>query len=174
PFPVRMRLDTLTWEKRLMKRSSIRKLRKRRARARRLRARRISFHQALHQFLTAQVWKQGHQAWTAKHSNCSWTLKPILWVLLLMTWGKADSEAERFLQAWNFFVSRHRHEKRPGNTWEGFQQALQRVPMSVFRALSAGLRQEIGRRWIDGLRIGGWRRIGCHGSKLECPRSARP
>lgn len=156
-----------------MKRSSIRQTQKRHARAGRLRTRKVCFPQALQQFLTPQVWKQGHQAWQTKHSDCSWTLKAILWVLLLMTWGKADSETERFLQAWNFFVSRHRHAKRPGGTWEGFQQALRRLPMSVFRALAAGLRQQIGQRWIDDLRLGGWLPIGCDGSRLECPRSAQ-
>lgn len=155
-----------------MRRSSIRsKTHRRRARAHRCRARKVSFHQALHQFLTPQVYKQGHQAWQSKHAKCSWSLKAILWVLLLMTWGKGDSEQERFLQGWNFFVSRHRHEKRPGATWEGFQQALRRLPIPVFRALANGLRQQIGARWLDELRIGGWLPIGCDGSRLECPRS---
>jgi Transposase DDE domain len=173
PFPARMSLlhELNNWEKRLMRRSSNRKARKRRARAQRGRARKVSFDQALHQFLTPQVYKQGHQAWQSKHAKCSWSLKAILWVLLLMTWGKGDSEQERFLQAWNFFVARHGHEKRPGGTWEGFQQALRRLPIPVFRALANGLRQQIGVRWLDTLRIGGWLPIGCDGSRLECPRS---
>jgi hypothetical protein len=158
-----------------MKRSAIRKARKRQARARRIRAKKVSFHEAIHQFLTPQVWKQGHQAWEAcatEHYDCSWSLKALLWNLLLMIWGKGDSEAERFLEARAFFVSRHQHGKRPGETWEGFRQALRRLPIPVFRALAAGLRQQIGRRWIDALRIGGWLPIGCDGSRLECCRSA--
>lgn len=153
-----------------MRRSAIRKAKKRQARTRRIRARKVSFRSALHQFLTPQVWKQGHQAWHTKHSDCSWSLKAILWVLMVMTWVKGDSEAERFLKARNFFVAEHGHEKRPGK-WAGFQQALKRLPMSVFRALAAGLRQQIGQRWIDELRVGGWLPIGCDGSRLECPRS---
>jgi Transposase DDE domain len=164
--------ELINWEKRLMHRSTIRKAKKRQARARRIRAKKVSFSRALHQFLTPQVCKQGHQAWQSKHSNCSWSLKAILWVLLLMTWGKGDSEAERFLKARGFFVSKHGHEKRPGESWEGFQQALRRLPIPVFRALAAGLRQQIGGRWIDELRVGGWLPIGCDGSRLECPRSA--
>jgi len=154
-----------------MRRSTLRKAKKRQARGRRLRTRKVSFQRALHQFLTPQVWKQGHQAWQCKHSNCSWSLKAILWVLMLMTWVKGDSEQERFLHARNFFLSKHRREKRPGTTWEGFQQALRRLPIPVFRALAEGLRQQIGERWINGLRIGGWLPIGCDGSRLECPRS---
>jgi hypothetical protein len=155
-----------------MRRSAVRNAKKRQARARRIRANKVSFTQALHQFLTPEVWKQGHRAWQTKHSDCSWSLKGILWTLLLMIWGKGDSEAERFLKARAFFVSKHRHEKRPGASWEGFQQALRRLPMPVFRALAAGLRQPIGERWIDSLRIGGWLPVGCDGSRLECPRSA--
>jgi len=154
-----------------MNRSALRKARKRRRRTRRCRARKVSFTQALHQFLTPQVYKQGHQAWLGKYVKCSWSLKAILWVLLLMTWGKGDSEQERFLHAWNFYVSKHRHEKRPGATWEGFCQAVRRMPMPVFRALAQGLRQQIGARWLDELRIGGWLPIGCDGSRLECPRT---
>lgn len=154
-----------------MRRSTFREAKKRQARARRLRAKKVSFPGALHQFLTPQVWKQGHQAWQSQHSDCSWSLKAIVGVLLLMTWSKGDSEAERFLKARAFYVSKHGHEKGPGETWEGFQQALRRLPIAVFRALAEGLRQQIGRRWIDGLRIGGWLPIGCDGSRLECARS---
>jgi len=68
-------------------------------------------------------------------------------------------------------VAEHQHEKRPGETWEGFRQALRRMPIPVFRALAAGLRQEIGQQWIESLRIGGWLPIGCDGSRLECPRA---
>lgn len=163
-----------------MRRSVIRRFRKRRARTRRLRSRKVTFQQALCQFLTPAVYKQGHQAWLThtrqaqkpEPSRSAWSLKAILWTLLLMVWSKGDSEPERFLKARNFFVAEHQHEKRPGETWEGFRQALRRVPMPVFRALAAGLRQEVGQQWVESLRIGGWLPIGCDGSRLECPRAA--
>ena len=155
-----------------MRRSTVRKRKKRQARVRRHRARKVSFSEALHQFLTPQVWKQGHQAWQSKHSDSSWSLKGIIWTLLLMAFGKGDSNTERFLKARSFFVSRHDHEKRPGASWEGFQKALRRLPVPVFRALAAGLRQPIGQQWIESLRIGGWLPMGCDGSRPECPRSA--
>jgi hypothetical protein len=44
--------------------------------------------------------------------------------------------------------------------------------MRVFRALAAGVRQQIGQRWLDALRINGWLPIGCDGSRLACPRTA--
>jgi DDE family transposase len=133
----------------------------------------VSFQDALHHFLTPKVFKEGHRAWQNPHYNCSWSLKAILEVLLLMTWDKGDSEAERFQTARAYYVSRHQHEKRPGQTSEGFQQALRRVPIPVFRALAAGLRTQLGSRWIDSLRLGGWLPIGCDGARLEGVRTAQ-
>jgi len=156
-----------------MSRPSIRKAAKRRARHRRERRRErtLSVQASLHQFLTPQVWKQGHRAWFGTHFQSGWSLKAILWVLLVMTWLPGGSERERFLQARQVFVAEHAHEKRPGATWAGFRAALRRLPMAVFRALASGLRHQIGDRWIDELRVGGWLPIGCDGSRLECPRS---
>jgi hypothetical protein len=180
PFPARMSLfnELNNWEKRLMRRSAIAKAKTakaktRRTRARRIRAKKVFIPKALLQFLTPLVWKQGHQAWQTKHSDCSWSLKAIVWVLVLMAWVKGDSEQERFLNARSYYLAKHRHEKRPGATWEGFQEALRRLPIPVFRALAEGLRRQLGQRWIDNLRIGGWLPIGCDGSRLECPRSER-
>lgn len=131
-----------------------------------------SFAEALVQFLTPQVFKQGHQAWQKSHYDCRWCLKGLVWVLLLMTWGLGKSEAERFQTARAFYVSRHRSSKRPGKSWEGFQKALRRLPVRVLRALAAGVREQVGKRWLKSLRIGGYLPIGCDGSRLECPRSA--
>jgi hypothetical protein len=172
PFPARMSLfNGLNWEKRLMKRSAIHNFQKQQHRACQV-GEQVSFAEALSQFLTPRVWKQAHQAWQKSHSASRWSLKAMSWVLLLMTWGLGKSEAERFQTARAFYVSRHQRNKRPGETWEGFQKALRRLPLSVFRALAAGVRQQIARRWLDHLRIGGYVPIACDGSRLECPRTA--
>jgi hypothetical protein len=172
PFPARMSLvNELNWEKRLMQRSSTRRAGTPRG-AHKLGLRsKTAFRAALHQFLTPQVFKQGHQAWQKAHHKCSWSLKAIMEVLLHMTWGQGDSQVERFQTARAYFISQHRHEKRPGESWEGFQQALRRLPIPVFRALAAGLREQLGNRWVDQLRIGAWLPMGCDGSRLECPRT---
>jgi hypothetical protein len=173
PFPARMSLlNELNWEKRLMRPSSIRKAQKRRKQVRRVRVQPNAFAQALPQFLTPQVWKQAHQAWQKSHYQSRWCLKAMTWVLLLMTWGLGKSEPERFQTACAFYVAEHQHSKRPGETWEGFQNALQRLPLRVLRALAAGVRQEIARRWLDRLRIGGYVPIACDGTRMECPRTA--
>src|SRR5262249_22161532 len=152
---------------RLMKHCTARTTKQRRAQGR------DALQQAPQQFLTPQVLKQRHQAWQAKHHRCSWSLHAPLSVLLLMTWGPGDSPSQRFLAARAYFVAKHQHAKRPGATWEGFRQALRRLPLPVFRALAAGLRQQLGQRWLDALRIGGWLPVGCDGSRLECPRTAQ-
>jgi hypothetical protein len=167
----------LTWEERLRRRSEVRKLQKRRPRAARQRKARSRgrspcWKGSLPQFLTPQGFKQGHQAWQTSHYECRWSLKALIWVLLLMTWGLGQSEAERFQTARAFYVARHPRSKRPGATWEGFQKALRRLPLRVLRALAAGVRQQLARRWLGPLRIGGYVPIACDGSRLECPRTA--
>ncbi len=132
-----------------------------------------SFQEGLSQFLTPQVWKQVHQAWRPSQAASRWTLQPLFWVLLSMTWCCGDSEGERFATARAFYVSCHQRRRRPGDSLQGFQIALARLPMRVLRALAAGLRQSLAQRWIDALRIGkgGYVPLACDGSRLECPRS---
>ncbi len=133
----------------------------------------VSFGQALSQFLTPQVWKQVHQAWHPTQAASRWTLQPLFWILLTMTWCCGDSEGERFASARAFYVAGHQKRRRPGYSLQGFQMALARLPMLVLRALAAALRQQFIQRWGDALRIGkgGYLPLGCDGSRLECPRT---
>ncbi len=132
-----------------------------------------SFQEALSQFLTPQLWKQVHQVWHPTQVASRWTLQPLFWVLLTMTWCCGDSEGERFATARAFYVSCHQKRRRPGDSLQGFQMALARLPMRVLRALAAGLRQQLAQRWVDALRIGkgGYVPLACDGSRLECPRT---
>jgi hypothetical protein len=68
-------------------------------------------------------------------------------------------------------VACHAARKRPGKTLEGFQKALGRVPMRQFRALAAGVRQEIRTRFADRWLVDGFEPMGCDGSRIECPRA---
>jgi hypothetical protein len=132
-----------------------------------------SFQEALWQFLTPLVWKQVHQAWRPKQTASRWTMQPLFWVLLSMTWCCGDSEGERFATARAFYVSCHQRRRRPGDSLQGFQMALARLPLRVLRVLAAALRQQLARRWVDRLRIGkgGYVPLACDGSRLECPRT---
>lgn len=138
-----------------------------------MKANQRSFQESLSQFLTPQVWKQVHVAWHPMQAASRWTMQPLFWVLLTMTWCCGDSEGERFASARAFYVSCHQKRRRPGDSLQGFQMALARLPMRVLRALAAGLRGQFGQRWVDALRIGkgGYVPLACDGSRLECPRS---
>jgi hypothetical protein len=90
-----------------------------------------------------------------------------------MTWCCGDSEGERFASARAFYVACHQKQRRPGETLQGFQMAVARLPMCVLRALATALRQQFAQRFVDALRIGpgGYVPLGCDGSRLECPRA---
>lgn len=127
---------------------------------------------ALHHFLPPELWKQAHHACSSKPTPSRWALHPLLWVLLSMAWCAGDSQEERFLLARAAYVSCHQKERRPGKTLAGFLIALARLPMAALRTLALGVRQQVGQRFVDRLRIGGWAPFACDGSRLECPRSA--
>jgi hypothetical protein len=58
-----------------------------------------TFRNALAQFLTPQVWKQAYQAYRPRSTACRWSLQPLVWVLLTMTWCLGQSQEERFAAA---------------------------------------------------------------------------
>jgi hypothetical protein len=130
-----------------------------------------SFHDTLSHLLTPQLWKQAHQAWAKDHQPSRWKLKPLLWVLLRMAWCNGDSQEERFATARAAFVAAHPRERRPGETLAGFLQALAKLPMPVLRALVTGIREQVGDRFVEPLRINGLLPIACDGARLECPRT---
>jgi hypothetical protein len=123
------------------------------------------------QFLTPQVWKQARRAGASRRLP-RWDLQPLLIVTLAMTWAAGESQEERFEAARGFYVAAYAARKRPGATLQGFQKALGRVPMRQLRALAAGVREQIRRRYAQRLLVDGFEPFGCDGSRLECPRAA--
>lgn len=127
---------------------------------------------ALTYWLTPQVWKEAHQTQRDKRSTPRWKLHPLLTVLALMTWTTGDSEAERFASARAFYVARHQRERRPGESFQGFQKALAKLPLPVLHALFAAIRRRLiclyERWWFTG----GFVVLACDGTRQECPRSA--
>jgi hypothetical protein len=59
---------------------------------------------------------------------------------LTMTWCCGDSLPEKFEAARGFYVICHDKRRRPGETFQGFQQAVGKLPMAVLRALTRGIR----------------------------------
>jgi hypothetical protein len=130
-----------------------------------------SFMGCLREFLTPALWKQAQQQRQAPRRSARWTTQPLVLVLLLMTWCCGDSQPERFETAKAFCSVCLPKRRRPGQTVQGFQLALSKLPMGVLRVLAAGVRQtlasRLANRWCDDGFIG----IGCDGSRVECPRT---
>jgi hypothetical protein len=146
-----------------------RKLNKKARQSRRRKAK--SFVECMRQFLTPEVFKQAHQARGAKRRSPRWEVQPLLFVLLATTWCVGDSVPERFETARAFYVACHENRKRPGQTHQGFQAALAKLPVGVLRVVAGAIRRELLVRLGDRLKVKGWIPFGCDGSRVECPRS---
>jgi Transposase DDE domain len=133
-----------------------------------------TFAGCLRHFLTAAVFKQGHQAHQEhqRQRRCRWQLHPLILTLALFTWCSGDSLEERFQVARTFYVDvLAPKRRRPGETVEGFNAALARLPMRVLRVVTAGVRQLLLLRLSAWLKVDGFLPFGCDGSRLCCPRA---
>jgi Transposase DDE domain len=92
----------------------------------------------------------------------------LILTLLVMTWCCGDSQAERFETAKGFVAACLIKRRRPGQTVQGFQKALAKLPLPVLRALAAGVRRRL-LSMLD-LTSDGFTALGCDGSSLDCPR----
>jgi hypothetical protein len=129
-----------------------------------------SFPECLGHFLAPQVWKQAHQV-VPRRRAWRWQAQPLLFVLLCMTWCAGESLPERFETARAFYVATHQKRKRPGQTFAGFAQALERLPLPVLRALATAVRGRLARVFAQRFWVDGFIPLGCDGSRLACPRS---
>jgi hypothetical protein len=127
---------------------------------------------ALTRWLPAAAWKIAHQTFFPVKAADRWPLHPLVVIALLMSWTTGDSQAERFVTARAVYVARHQRDKRPGRTFSGFQDALARVPLPVFRALRAGVRRVLTAAFDRFWQTDGFTVFACDGSRQECPRSA--
>lgn len=136
----------------------------------RMRPRAKSLIASLREFLTPAVWKQVRNA-VPRRKMPRWEVRPLLLVLLTMTWCCGDSLPERFEMARGFYVLTHSKRRRPGESFQGFQQALEKLPMAVLRAVQKAVRKRIERLLADRWQYGDFIPLGCDGSRLECPRT---
>jgi hypothetical protein len=139
---------------------------------RRLRPQARSFVDCLRDFLTPTLWKQVHGQRRSKRRSPRWGAQPLILVLLLMTWCCGDSQPERFEAAKGFCIALLPKRRRPGQTVQGFQKALAKLPTRALRAVAAGLRKVLATRLADRWFDQGFIAFGCDGSRLECPRTA--
>jgi hypothetical protein len=137
---------------------------------RRLRPHARSFLDSLREFLTPAIWRQAEQARRRSRSAPRWNTQPLVLTLLVMTWCCGDSQAERFETAKGFTTVCLAKRRRPGRTVQGFQKALAKVPMTVLRAVAAGVRRRL-LKLLD-LTSDGWIVLGADGTAVACPRVA--
>ena len=119
----------------------------------RLRPQARSFGDCLREFLTPALWKQAHARRHAPRRSSRWSTQPLVLVLLLMTWCCGDSQPERFETAKAFCAALLPKRRRPGQTVQGFQKALAKLPTRVLRAVATGIRHvlaaRLAERWSD-------------------------
>jgi Transposase DDE domain len=128
-----------------------------------------SFLDSLRAFLTPAIWKQANHARSCRRKSSRWETQPLVLALLVMTWCCGDSQSERFETAKGFTAVCLAKRRRPGDSVQGFQKALAKLPTRVLRVVAAGIR----RRMLELLDLLSNRFIafGCDGSSMETPNA---
>jgi Transposase DDE domain len=125
----------------------------------------------LRQFLTPQVWKQAQRGLKKPRKNARWDFHHLILVLLAMTWSLGESTPEKFEMARGLVAICRPKRRRAGQTAQGFQKALGRLPMRPLVALAGALRARLVSLLGDDLLHGGFIPLGCDGSRLACCRN---
>jgi DDE family transposase len=125
----------------------------------------------LRQFLTPQVWKQAQRDLKKPRKHARWDFHHLILVTLAMTWSLGDSTPEKFEMARGIVAICRPKRRRAGQTAQGFQKALCRLPMRPLVALAGALRGRLISLLGDDLLHGGFIPLGCDGSRLECCRN---
>jgi hypothetical protein len=125
----------------------------------------------LRQFLTPQVWKQAQRGLKKPRKNARWDFHHLILVTLAMTWSLGESTPEKFEMARGIVAICRPKRRRAGQTAQGFQKALGRLPMRPLLALAGALRGRLISLLGDDLLHGGFIPLGCDGSRLECCRN---
>lgn len=136
----------------------------------RLRPKGKTLPQAIREFLTPALFKQVRKT-ASRRKQPRWDVHPLLHVVLLMTWCTGDSLPEKFETARAYYVVMCPKRRRPGNSFSGFEKALCKLPMPVFRALASTLRGRI--QVVFGMRLvyQGFIPLGCDGTRHQTPRT---
>src|SRR3954447_11084593 len=130
-----------------------------------------SMASCLRQFLTPAVWRQARRGHLATRRRTRWDFHHLILVLLAMTWSLGDSTPERFEMARGIVAICRPRRRRAGETAQGFQKALARLPMRPLVVLAAAVRRRILALLGDDMLVHGFIPLGCDGSRLECCRN---
>jgi hypothetical protein len=142
---------------------------------RRVRPWEARFVSCVRDFLTPALYRQAQRFVPQRFKGSRrpgrrWSLHPLLFVLLGMTWCLGDSQPERFETARAFCVACHPKRRRPGKTCAGFLKALNALPACVLRRIAGLFRRRLFDRLGPLLQTDGWIAFGCDGSRLRVPR----
>ena len=123
-----------------------------RARPERQQARRAeSLSGSIRQFLTPEVWKQATgRARRRLPQRPRWSLQPLILTWAMMTWCAGQTDAERFLTAPPSTSASIAPSGAPGRSFSGFHKAVRRLPMTVWWAVGAAVRRQLGAPWPTG------------------------
>lgn len=143
-------------------------------RARRMPRHAQSLPACLRQCLTPAVWKQARRSLIGPRRETRGIFHHLILVTLAMTWSVGESTPERFEMARGIVALCRPKRRRAGDTPQGFQKALVRLPMRPLVAPAAALRQRIVRQLGHDLFVHGFIPLGCDGSRLECRRNDQP
>ena len=125
---------------------------------------------SMRDFLTSGLFKQVRKT-ASRRKMPRWDLHPLLYILLMTTWCCGDSLPERFEAARAFYVACCPKRKRPGETFVGFEKAVSKLPICVFRVVASALRGRIAALFGDRLKLGEFIPFGCDGTRQACPRT---
>jgi hypothetical protein len=149
---------------------------------------------SIDQFLTPALLRQAHQGFRSsrrtpkppsqrrhhrhrpprrarRRPNRRWDLKPLVVVLVALTWCSGDTAEEKFQAASDFANAARPKRRRTGTTLRGFTKALVRLRMSVLATLARGIRDRFVAQLGPALLEHGFIPLGCDGTRLECPRT---
>jgi hypothetical protein len=125
----------------------------------------------LRQFLTPAAWKQARRSLIGPRRETRWIFHHLILVALAMTWSLGDSTLERFEMARGIVAICRPKRRRAGETAQGFQKALVRLPMRPLVALAAAVRHRLLMLLGEDVFVHGFIPLGCDGSRLECCRN---
>jgi hypothetical protein len=121
---------------------------------------------------TFKIFMRGAVSSVPAEGQRDWTPRLLMLTALLMAWGPEESLQQRFLSAVQCLSELYPTRKRPGQTYTGYADAMDRLGPRVRRHAAAHLRDQVQKAAGASWRIGRWVPAGGDGSRYEVPRTA--